>query len=248
MNIKMEKIESFLAKLQSQAKESQVDTIIKNLSKMKKGKIAQIWNQVQLLYRMVTDPKAAWKSRALAIGALVYLISPLDLIPDFAPGVGLLDDVAAILLVVRTLSVELEKYADQCLDKAEERVIRCAESVAEIEVQKHQRLVSITLLASIVAALLTLGVKFFLAPDLINILIFFRIGLIILTGYALIRLLKNLVTYKEYYDRLPNFLRKYLLDKGTVIIWNKVKKDKVNLITNGTLLGVLVVLNVLCWL
>lgn len=46
---------------------------------------------------------------ALAIAALIYLVSPLDLIPDFLPG-GLLDDAAVIAWAIKQLHEELAKY------------------------------------------------------------------------------------------------------------------------------------------
>ena len=45
------------------------------------------------------------------VAAIAYLISPIDLIPDFIPVIGLLDDVAVITLVLNLgVSVELDKY------------------------------------------------------------------------------------------------------------------------------------------
>lgn len=46
---------------------------------------------------------------ALAIAALVYLVSPLDFIPDLLPG-GLLDDAAVIAWAIKQLHEELAKY------------------------------------------------------------------------------------------------------------------------------------------
>lgn len=46
---------------------------------------------------------------ALAIAALVYLVSPLDFIPDVLPG-GLLDDAAVIAWAIKQLHEELARY------------------------------------------------------------------------------------------------------------------------------------------
>ena len=40
-----------------------------------------------------------WQTIVLAIAALIYFVSPIDLIPDFIPVVGYLDDVAVISFV-----------------------------------------------------------------------------------------------------------------------------------------------------
>ena len=62
------------------------------------------------LYRFVKDPNAPWGGKALAIGALIYMISPIDAVPDFTPILGLLDDVGIITAAVTKLASELKKY------------------------------------------------------------------------------------------------------------------------------------------
>ena len=42
--------------------------------------------------------------------ALLYLISPIDAIPDFIPIVGLIDDFSVFALVMNTFRSEIEKY------------------------------------------------------------------------------------------------------------------------------------------
>ena len=98
---------------------------------------------------MVRDPNVAWKSKALGIAALVYLVSPFDAIADVIPGIGLTDDVALIIAVVSTLANELETY-----------MVRQAEKQAEIEVRKYNRIVRTALIGSIVAAGLAIVIKF----------------------------------------------------------------------------------------
>ncbi len=56
-------------------------------------------------YRMVP-----WETIVLAIAALVYFVSPLDLIPDFLLGAGLLDDVAILSYVVASIKHELDQF------------------------------------------------------------------------------------------------------------------------------------------
>ena len=47
------------------------------------------------LYRFMKDPLADWKPKA-AIGlAVLYLIWPIDLVPDLAPIIGWLDDIGS---------------------------------------------------------------------------------------------------------------------------------------------------------
>ncbi len=46
------------------------------------------------------------------IGALIYLVSPIDLVPDFVLGFGFADDIAIILFVTKTVFEELTRFSD----------------------------------------------------------------------------------------------------------------------------------------
>lgn len=46
----------------------------------------------------------------LAIAAIVYVVSPLDVIPDFIPFGGFMDDATVVAWAVKQLSTELAKY------------------------------------------------------------------------------------------------------------------------------------------
>ncbi|AFY52927.1 hypothetical protein Riv7116_0323 [Rivularia sp. PCC 7116] len=135
-----------------------IQKISEKLPSMNRGPIKEIWPKIQSLFQMVLDPKAAWTSKALAIGALLYLISPFDAIPDVIPIAGLTDDAAVIVSVVSTLAFELSKYAKQSATKG----IEVAEELADIEVRKYNRIVRITLTGSIIAAILAIAVKIIL--------------------------------------------------------------------------------------
>ncbi|MEM6753686.1 MAG: YkvA family protein [Cyanobacteria bacterium P01_C01_bin.38] len=135
-----------------------IHKIAEKLPSMNRGPIKEIWPKIQSLFQMVLDPKAGWTSKALAIGSLLYLVSPFDAIPDIIPVLGLTDDAAVILSVVSTLAVEVSKYAKQSADKG----IEVAEELADIEVRKYNRIVRITLTGSIIAAILAIAVKIIL--------------------------------------------------------------------------------------
>ncbi|MHC2067749.1 YkvA family protein [Bremerella sp. T1] len=107
-----------------------VQKIREKLGGMNRGPIKKLWNDVLSLWQMITDPKASWSSKAVAIGAVLYLISPLDGVPDLLPLVGLTDDAAVILAAVATLAFELKKYRDSRNSKTVEGLKRSVESGA----------------------------------------------------------------------------------------------------------------------
>ncbi|MFP3915910.1 MAG: YkvA family protein [Actinomycetota bacterium] len=50
-------------------------------------------NILKLLARLIRDPRVPRRSKLLVGGLLAYLASPVDLVPDFIPAVGMADDV-----------------------------------------------------------------------------------------------------------------------------------------------------------
>lgn len=57
------------------------------------------------------DPRVPWYAKAVAGAAAAYALSPIDLIPDFIPVIGYLDDLIIvpllILLAIRLIPAEL---------------------------------------------------------------------------------------------------------------------------------------------
>lgn len=92
------------------ATEEDVEAIRQRIRGMNRGPIRKLWNDVIALWRMITDKNASWISRSLAIGAVLYLVTPIDSVPDFLPLIGLSDDAAVIMTAVAALAWELNKY------------------------------------------------------------------------------------------------------------------------------------------
>ena len=55
-------------------------------------------------------PWAEYQALLAVVAALVYFVMPLDLVPDWLLGVGLLDDLAVLAWVLRTWEDELDAY------------------------------------------------------------------------------------------------------------------------------------------
>ena len=65
----------------------------------KSGVIRETINQLKLIFRLMGDSRVNIFAKLIPIGALIYLISPVDLLPAVAfPVIGALDDAAVLWL------------------------------------------------------------------------------------------------------------------------------------------------------
>lgn len=60
-------------------------------------------NVVKLLARLIRDPRVPVRRKSFAAAALIYVISPIDLIPDFVAGLGQLDDLVIVAVALNHL-------------------------------------------------------------------------------------------------------------------------------------------------
>ncbi len=89
------------------------------IAKIAKRAGAKLVYAALILYYTLQSDKVSKTDKAIIIGALGYMISPLDVIPDAIPIAGLTDDLAVLVFVLRKVwgSVEPEVKT-----KAEERL------------------------------------------------------------------------------------------------------------------------------
>ncbi|ACT95661.1 YkvA family protein [Dyadobacter fermentans] len=83
-----------------------------------KENLSDFQTNVLLLMRMVRAyasgeyKQLPWKSLVSIVAVLIYFVSPIDLIPDFLPVIGITDDVALVVWLVKTLGGDIRKFAD----------------------------------------------------------------------------------------------------------------------------------------
>jgi uncharacterized membrane protein YkvA (DUF1232 family) len=65
--------------------------------------IREIPNFLRLLYGLLTDSRVSNVDKLVVAGAIAYIIMPLDLIPDFIPFIGEVDDVFILILALQRL-------------------------------------------------------------------------------------------------------------------------------------------------
>ncbi|MDD5820702.1 MAG: DUF1232 domain-containing protein [Prevotella sp.] len=80
---------------------------VEKISHIAKRAGAKLVYAALILYYTLQSKDVPLKDKAIIIGALGYLISPLDVIPDAIPIAGLGDDVAVLLYVLRKIKGDL---------------------------------------------------------------------------------------------------------------------------------------------
>jgi uncharacterized membrane protein YkvA (DUF1232 family) len=63
-----------------------------------KARVRELKRQVLTLYLACRDPRVPWTVRLLALAVVGYALSPVDLIPDWIPVLGYLDDLILVPL------------------------------------------------------------------------------------------------------------------------------------------------------
>lgn len=80
------------------------------------GEFDEIKTDLKTVFSLVGDylhgnyKKVSKTSLLLIIGSLLYLLNPMDIVPDFLLGVGFLDDLAVFTYMIKKIRQELDKY------------------------------------------------------------------------------------------------------------------------------------------
>ena len=86
----------------------------------RKQRARELKREVYALYFACRDPRVPWYAKVLAIGVVAYAFSPIDLIPDFIPVLGYLDDL--VILPIGVLAVRA-MIPDAVMDDCRERAV-----------------------------------------------------------------------------------------------------------------------------
>jgi len=87
------------------------------ISKKLREKRREIKSNIFLLYQGLGDPRVPLLVKVLSLLIVAYIISPIDLIPDFIPVLGLLDEVILVPIflsfTVRLVPIEIRQEYEQ---------------------------------------------------------------------------------------------------------------------------------------
>ena len=88
-----------------------------------KEKAGNLKRESYVLYLASKDKRTPWYAKFFALCVLAYLLSPIDLIPDFIPVIGYLDDIiiipAGIGLVFKMIPKEI---LEECRHRARKKM------------------------------------------------------------------------------------------------------------------------------
>lgn len=86
-----------------------------------KRRARQLEAETYALYLAYKDPRVPWYAKAFAVCVVGYAFSPIDLIPDFIPVLGYLDDLVLVPLgIALALKMMPQTVWDECRENAQE--------------------------------------------------------------------------------------------------------------------------------
>ena len=90
---------------------------LNKLSGQPPASLARWWQDLRLMVSLLNDYRKGnysavpWKVIAAIVAALVYFVSPVDVVPDFLPLAGYLDDALVIKLALDLARADLARYS-----------------------------------------------------------------------------------------------------------------------------------------
>ncbi len=81
---------------------------VEKIARIAKGAGAKLVYAALILYYTLQSNKVSATNKAMIIGALGYLISPLDVVPDAIPIAGLADDLGVLVFVMKKVWTDVD--------------------------------------------------------------------------------------------------------------------------------------------
>jgi uncharacterized membrane protein YkvA (DUF1232 family) len=110
-------------------------------------KARDLKRETSALYFAVRDPRVPWYAKALAAGVVAYVFSPIDLIPDFIPLLGYLDELLILPLGVMAVRAMIP----------EDVLAECRQRAMRLEGQPRSWIAAVVIVATWLASALAGG-------------------------------------------------------------------------------------------
>lgn len=107
-----------VSKSDVQAALEKVEPVLKKLGSSTVEKVRVMAKQATLVFEMLKswwkgEIELPWKTVAAMTVSLLYLASPIDILPDFIPLAGYLDDIFIVAVALELVQDELKDFAEQ---------------------------------------------------------------------------------------------------------------------------------------
>ncbi|MFQ5651053.1 MAG: YkvA family protein [bacterium] len=86
-----------------------------------------IWEDLQALFRLIRAwrkgayAQTPWQTIIFAIAGIIYFVNPFDIVPDFLPGAGYLDDATVVGFVLKSIKHDIAHFLSwETMQKDEE--------------------------------------------------------------------------------------------------------------------------------
>lgn len=100
--------------------QEEVDSKINNSGVLQKySELAKVMYGMLKDYRKGVYSKVPWFTIATIAFTFLYILNPLDIIPDFIPGLGYIDDMAIITFGLRFIQSDIHNYLDWKLENGD---------------------------------------------------------------------------------------------------------------------------------
>ncbi len=124
--------EEFVEENVAKIKEEDVEIVMENEESISKKisnstPLRKFTELGKIMYAMLKDVKngryteVPWFTIASMVLALLYVLNPLDIIPDFIPGIGYIDDMAVMSIALGWIETDLHKYLDWRIEETKKQ-------------------------------------------------------------------------------------------------------------------------------
>lgn len=181
---------------------------------MKHGPLKKIWDQVSFIWDCVQSVETPPHFKTILIGSLLYMIMPFDVIPDFVPVVGLLDDAAVIGLVYTQIKKIFNAAAPLVKQGIQDKVVKELKGVLD----KIQKKMLITMLVKFVVFCMASALLFFFPRSTVVFLIS-SILILATVLFSIVAFCINIPTYAHY---VRIFFREKTFDKTVIAVLSEM--------------------------
>lgn len=117
--IMKEKAKQLALKLGQENPDKKISEIDVDLEKKKNHHLSDYWDKIKMLRDSLTldDTLLSKEKKFMIIGCLMYIILPIDVLPDMIPPFGYVDDIFVLLYVANKIIPILTEFVDENVEK-----------------------------------------------------------------------------------------------------------------------------------